>query len=319
MVVFCKELVCVLVTIFLALHVAVIGQNPSFKRKLSNPNTIHLSSGSRVEFHVFYSKSLEKNMDYSVFLPGSYDLLKSVFPVVYFLHGINNDHTSWCTGSYGNLPEILDQAILELNLPEFIMLHPSGERGYYTDSVDGQALYERAFQSDFIKAMENKYRIRKDRAGRAIGGTSMGGYGALKMAFKHSDFYSAVAVGSPIILAGNDPQKALLHGKTKRSEFFFELLHDIYGNPVDLQHWKTNRLENLVTGNLKGLRVMLLYGTADRYNQLLPLEEGILRLDKILKSSNVDHQLHVYAGEPHGWRLISSHLPQMLQFLTSSF
>ena len=147
----------------------------------------------------------------------------------------------------------------------------------------------------------------------------MGGYGALKMAFKHSDFYSAVAVGSPIILAGNDPQKALLHGKTKRSEFFFELLHDIYGNPVDLQHWKTNRLENLVTGNLKGLRVMLLYGTADRYNQLLPLEEGILRLDKILKSSNVDHQLHVYAGEPHGWRLISSHLPQMLQFLTSSF
>ena len=32
--------------------------------------------------------------------------------------------------------------------------------------------------------MESRFRVRKDRKGRAIGGTSMGGYGALKLAFK---------------------------------------------------------------------------------------------------------------------------------------
>ena len=299
--------------------VTTMGQTSSPQRRIANPETIHLPSGSRVEFHAFHSRSLKKTLGYSVFLPAGYDSNEQVYPVVYFLHGMNNDHTSWCVGRYGNLPKILDQTIREQNLPEFVMLHPAGERGYYTDSADGRALYERAFQDDFINAMESRYRIRKDQKGRALAGTSMGGYGALKLAFKNPGFYAAVAAGSPIVLVGDDPAKLLRSGDSRRVQFFSGLLHSVYGTPVDQKHWRANRLENLVHGDLNGLRVMVLYGTADRYNQMIPMEEGIRHLGEILESRKVDHQLHIFDGEPHGWRLMSAHLPQILQFLASGF
>lgn len=299
--------------------VPAVGQEGSLPRRIANPQTIQLPSGSRIEFHTFRSRGLKKDLGYSVFLPASYDSTGTTYPVVYFLHGMNNDHTSWCASRYGNLPESVDQIIQELHLPEFVMLHPSGEQGYYTDSADGKALYERAFQDDFITAMESRYRIRRDPQGRAIGGTSMGGYGALKLAFKHSHFYSAVVAGSPIVLVGDDPAQLLGGEDLRHSQFISHLLHRVYGNPVDERHWRANRLENLVSGNLNGLRVMVLYGTADRYKDVLPMEEGIRHLGGIMESRNVDYQLHIFEEEPHGWGLIMGHLPQILKFLSSSF
>ncbi len=304
--------------VLLLLWAGVVAQRADPPRRLADPETIRLSSGSRVEFHSFHSQSLNKDLGYSVFLPAGYDFNAKAYPVVYFLHGMNNDHTSWCVGRYGNLPEIVDKTIREHSLTEFVMAHPSGERGYYTDSADGKAPYESAFQNDFVKEIESTFRVRKDREGRAIGGTSMGGYGALKLAFKHADFYSAVVASSPIVLLGDDPS-ALLRGSDRRSQFFSRLLHRVYGNPVDLEHWKANSLENLAKGDLNSLRVMMLYGTADRYNQMIPMEEGIRGLAHLLETTTAEHRLHIYEGEPHGWGLVGEHLPEILKFLAGGF
>ena len=308
-----------LVPALLLLWAGILAQRGGPPRRLVDPETIHLSSGSRVEFHRFHSESLGKDLGYSVFLPAGYDSSGRTYPIVYFLHGMNNDHTSWCVGRYGNLPQIVEETIRKHSLTEFVMAHPSGERGYYTDSADGQAPYESAFQNDFIKEIESRFRVRKDRKGRAIGGTSMGGYGALKLAFKHSDFYSAVAASSPIVLLGDDPSEILNGPDPRRAQFFSRLLHRVYGNPVDLEHWKANNLTNLAKGNLNSLRVMMLYGTADRYNGIIPMEEGIRHLAHLLDSKTIDNQLHIYEGEPHGWGLVGKHLPEILKFLASSF
>ena len=301
------------------LWAGAVAQRGGPPRRLVDPETIRLSSGSRVEFHSFHSESLSKDLGYSVFLPAGYDSSGKTYPVVYFLHGMNNDHTSWCVGRYGSLPEIVDKTIREHSLTEFVMAHPSGERGYYTDSADGQALYESAFQNDFIKEIESRFRARKERAGRAIGGTSMGGYGALKLAFKHSSFYSAVAASSPIVLMGDDPSELLTGPDPRRSQFFSRLLYQVYGNPVDLEHWKANNLKTLAKGKLNSLRVMMLYGTADRYNHMIPMEEGIRELAHLLEDTTADNQLHIYESEPHGWELVGEHLPEILKFLASGF
>ncbi len=308
-----------LVPVLLLPWAGAVAQRGGPPRRLVDPGTIHLASGSRVEFHSFHSESLNQDLGYSVFLPAGYESSGRTYPVVYFLHGMNNDHTSWCVGRYGNLPEIVDKTIREHALTEFVMAHPSGERGYYTDSADGQALYESAIQRDFIKEMESRFRVRKDRKGRAIGGTSMGGYGALKLAFKYSDSYSAVAASSPIVLLGDDPSELLNGPDPSRSQFFSRLLYRVYGNPVDLEHWQANNLKTLAKGNLNSLRVMMLYGTADRYNQMIPMEEGIRGLADLLETRTVDNQLHIYEGEPHGWGLVGKHLPEILKFLASSF
>lgn len=309
-----------LVPALLLLGAEAAAQRGGPPRRLVDPETIQLPSGARVEFHTFHSGSLGRALGYSVFLPAGYDSSDRNYPVVFFLHGMNNDHTSWCVGRYGNLPEIVDQTIRDHSLAEFVMAHPSGESGYYTDSADGQALYESAFQNDFIKEIENRFRVRKDREGRAIGGTSMGGYGALKMAFKYSDSYAAVAASSPIVLLGDDPSELLNGSDPRRSQFFSRLLHRVYGDPVDLEHWKANNLKNLAAaGDMNSLRVMMLYGTADRYNRMIPMEDGVRRLADLLEARTVDHELHIYEGEPHGWELVGNHLPEILKFLAGSF
>ena len=301
------------------LWAGAVAQRGGPPRRLEAPETILLSSGAQVKFNSFHSESLKKDLGYSVFLPAGYESSGRIYPVVYFLHGMNNDHTSWCVGRYGNLPQIVDETIREHSLTEFVMAHPSGERGYYTDSADGQALYESAFQNDFVKEIESRFRVRKDREGRAIGGTSMGGYGALKLAFKYSDSYSAVAASSPIVLLGDDPSELLNGSDPRRAQFFSRLLHRVYGNPVDMEHWKANNLKTLAKGNLNSLRVMMLYGTADRYDGMIPMEKGIRHLADLLEARTVDNQLHIYEGEPHGWELVGKHLPEILKFLASSF
>ena len=313
-----SALIVALVVVFHAS--STLAQRGGPPRRLESPQTIQLPGGSRVEFHTFHSPALAKEMAYSVFLPTGYDSSSKTYPVIYFLHGMFNDHSSWCVNRYGNIPEAVEQAIVELKLPQFVMIHPDGENGYYTDSADGKALYERAIQEDLISEVETAYRIRKDRHGRAIGGTSMGGYGALKLAFKYPQAYGAVAASSPIVLTGENPFEGLQWGGSdRRAQFFARLIAQVFGDPVDLEHWKKNSPESLAGNDLKGLAVLMLYGTADRYNQMIPMEEGIRKLDSVLEAKGVPSDLRIFEGERHGWELVVQHLEEMLKFLAGSF
>lgn len=305
----------------LLLPAFLLGQRGRPPRRIPNPSTILLKGGSRVEFKTFYSPAIGETTRYSVLLPPSYDKnLKRAFPVVYFLHGLFNDDTSWCVDRYGNLPALIEQIIQSEQVPEFLMVHPNGENSFYTDYADGSKKFEEYVRKDLIAEVEAHFRVKKERENRAIGGTSMGGYGALKIAMKFPRLYASVAAGSPIILLGEDPSAQLTTGSTRTSQFFSRIFAAVFGQPLDREHWKKNSIELLAqSAPLTNLNICMLYGTADRYNGLVPMEKGIRRVDGILKRRGVPHQLKVYEGEPHGWALMSKHLKQTLQFLTQTF
>jgi putative tributyrin esterase len=70
---------------------------------------------------------------------------------------------------------------------------PDGGRGFYCDAVDGPA-YERSLLDDVIGFVDRTFHTIPEREGRVIGGLSMGGYGAIKLALKYPQlFCSAVA------------------------------------------------------------------------------------------------------------------------------
>lgn len=289
-------------------------------RRLTNLETIHLESGARVEFKSFQSQALGREMRYSIFLPSSYDSSDQNYPVIYFLHGMNNDETSWCVQRYGSQHIQVDHLMASHKVPEFLMVHPDGERSFYTDAADGSADYEKYIVHDLIAEIEKSFRVKNERKYRAIGGTSMGGYGSLKIAMRHSDLFASTFGGSPIVILGEDPPSELFDPSSRAGQFFGRLLGEVYGNPVDPEHWKANNLEYLArTADLDGLRVLMIYGTADRYGQLIPLEAGVRKLQEILEQRKINSQLHIYEGEPHGWELISSHLEEALTFLTQTF
>ncbi|HSR51545.1 MAG TPA: alpha/beta hydrolase-fold protein [Acidobacteriota bacterium] len=300
---------------------ALCGTLPAQPRRIENPETIQLPGGARVEFDSFESESMGGPVDYSVFLPPSYDeATERRYPAVYFLHGLFNDHTSWAVERYGNIPERLAQAMVDGDLPEFLIINPSGGRGFYTDTYDGSTHYERAIYDDVIKAAESRYRLRSERSARALGGTSMGGYGALKIAFKKPELFSAVSAGSPIVLLGDDPLASIPDGEGRLAQYLRRLVGGLYGSPVHTEHWLANSLEKLAQeASLDGLDIYFFYGTADRYAEALPLEEGVRKLDQILDERGIDHRFELIEGGPHGWELVVDKLDDMFAFLSHSF
>ena len=106
------------------------------------------------------------------------------FPVCYLLHGLSDDHTSWARHTS------LERYVAGLPL---IVVMPDGGRGFYCDAVGGLA-YERYLLDDVIGFVDRTFHTMPERQGRVIGGLSMGGYGAIKLALKYPQlFCSAVA------------------------------------------------------------------------------------------------------------------------------
>lgn len=301
--------------------IALEAQRGGPPRRLENPVDLTLPHKSRVEFRSFRSSALGMNADYSVLLPPSYDEESDrSFPIVYFLHGLNNDHTSWATPRYGDLPARIDHLMSQGTLPHFVMVHPDGQNSLYTDSPDGTGNYETYIRGDLLQEIQRRYRVRTDAGGRAIGGVSMGAYGALKIAMKHSGLYASAAGVSPIVFLGEDPFEVLRSNPSRSSTYFLRLVEKAFGDPMDHDYWKANSLEELArSASLAGLNLYFSYGTADRYNRRFPMEHGIKSLARILDERGVSHQCMIFEGEPHGWELVAAHLEETLAFLTQTF
>jgi len=131
----------------------------------------------------FHSPTLAKACAMTVIVPEG-SVGTPPFPVCYLLHGLSDDHTSWTRQTS------LERHVAGLPL---IVVMPDGGRGFYCDAVEGPA-YERYLLDDVIGFVDRTFHTIAERQGRVIGGLSMGGYGAIKLALKYPQlFCSAVA------------------------------------------------------------------------------------------------------------------------------
>ena len=233
---------------------------------------------------------------------------------------MNNDHTSWAKKRYGNLPMVIEKLILTHKIPPFLMVHPNGDNSFYTNTLDGNKKYENYIHKDLIREIESNFRARISRSSRALAGTSMGGYGALKIAIKYPEIYSSVASASPIIFLGNDPSREISNLNPRHAKFLASVFRPIFGIPFNLEHWERNSIEILAqTQDLQDLKIYMAYGTADRYLSHFPMEKGINEVNNILNQRDILHTLRIYHGEPHGWELIRRNIGEILEFLTATF
>ncbi len=292
------------------------------ERRRGDLAPLTLPGGSRVEFAAFDSQTLGGQEPFSVFLPPSFSKeTQRTYPVVYFLHGLNNDHTSWTVDRYGSLQKTVEELILTKKIPEIVMIHPRGDNSFYCNFLDGSRRYEDLVAQEIISYAEAHYRARKGRANRALAGTSMGGYGALKIAMKYPDRYAAVAGHSPIIFLGKNPLDVPEEMKSSRMyQFFVGMLTPLFGDPIRQDLWDANNPLLLAKSRkLDGLQIYFDYGTDDRYNSTIHLDQGVKALDKVLTDSAVPHTFKVWPGEGHGWALVDAHIQESLPFLCRSF
>src|SRR5438132_7727558 len=142
-----------------------------------------------VEYKMFQSKLLGREVRYGVYLPPSYNSSPTKkYPVLYFLHGLFEDETRW--SSRGQTDQLMDRMIADGKIGEFIVAIPNGGTSFYTNMRDGTEKWEDMIVMEFVPAIESAYRVNATRGTRGISGTSMGGYGALKIAMQHPDLFA---------------------------------------------------------------------------------------------------------------------------------
>lgn len=140
----------------------------------------------------YHSESLTKACSMQIILPES---VQESYPVMYLLHGLSDDHTIWCRRTR------IEWYVRELPLA---VVMPDGGRGFYCDAVNGPA-HESHIIKDVIGFVDTHFNTLAERSGRVIGGLSMGGYGALKLALKFPDMFCSVVSHSGGLAAGHKP------------------------------------------------------------------------------------------------------------------
>ena len=154
------------------------------------------ATGTELRDQTIESKVLGRTMKYSVYLPKGYDKSKE-YPVLYMLHGANGSNNDWLNG--GKINVNASNAASEGTAPEMIVICPDcGGDNFYCDNYNGNDIkYMTYFFTEFLPTVENLYAVKKDRASRAIGGLSMGGFGSLYYGLLHPEMFSYVYACSP--------------------------------------------------------------------------------------------------------------------------
>lgn len=265
-------------------------------------------ASGRVECSTVKSTALRMQVPYCALLPPSYDDKAkgaAKFPVLYMLHGLGDNHQSLINTGGWNLIERLQR---EKKIGDFIIVTPAAGNSFYVNSRSGKVRYEDFFVREFMPAIEKIYRVKPGRAHRGISGISMGGYGALRFAFKYPAMFNAVSAHSA----------ALLEDFPKGSDNVMGLdrmLGGSFGVPLDQAYWKRNTPFAFArNSSLRGLKIYFDCGDRDQYG----FESGARALARLLSQRKVPHIAHIYPGG-HDWDYFSEHLDESLLFQSKAF
>jgi S-formylglutathione hydrolase FrmB len=250
------------------------------------------------------SKILNRAVPYCVLLPPSYDTEKTHrYPILYLLHGLgDNDQFLIHSGGMNLVQDLWERR----QLGEFLIVTPAAGMSFYINSQDGKRKYEDFFLQEFIPGVEKRYRAQAGRSSRGIAGISMGGYGALHLAFRHPQLFAAVGAHSAALIE----KLPSVSAQNARQMSQLRVLGEAFGSPFDAAFWNQNDPLTIArTANLAGLKIYFDCGSEDDYG----FDAGAVALDKLLTSRHIPHEFHLYPGG-HDWDYFAAHLPALLEF-----
>lgn len=163
------------------------------------------------------SPGLEMTRRVTIYTPPGYESSKEKYPVLYLLHGAGGDEEAWM--ELGRTSQILDNLIAGGSIEPMIVVMPNGNvsqqaapgegpRGLFKPQfmVPGtmNGAYEESFM-DIVSFVENSYRVKAEKASRAVAGLSMGGFHSLHISRYFPNTFDYVGLFSPAIMPGQNP------------------------------------------------------------------------------------------------------------------
>jgi enterochelin esterase-like enzyme len=148
---------------------------------ITNAQTQCNDSTGKVQRDDYFVPRIQTRMYYSVYLPPCYDNTTIDYPVVYLMHGSNEDDHQWLRLG---LAEMLDAKISNGEMAPVIVIMPFGN-WIANENQFGDNSWASIFLRDLMPLVEGEYRVRGVRDYRAIGGISRGGFWAFQIALKN--------------------------------------------------------------------------------------------------------------------------------------
>ena len=218
----------------------------------------------------FYSKLLKRNAKFLLITPDSYNSEKDL-PVLYLLHAYGVGHLN----IHANFPYLEEYA----DKNEIILVCPNALRKswYINSEKDKGHAYEDYFINELLPFISSNY-SNTDKLG--IAGISMGGYGALRFASIHPNYFIYACGISAMI----DPR--LHYEKFSISELF--------NSPDEIEYWKDHDLSLLLQNSDSNTSYSLYCGFKDPF-----YKENVRMCDK-LESTHLDLDCKFDEGG-HNW------------------
>ena len=258
--------------------------------------TISVSNAfaAKTDTIVTFSDAMQKNIKAVVVTPDTYDKNKK-YPVIYLLHGYSGNYAGWMNTNGQYIKETADAK-------EVIVVSPDGGYGswYFDSPVDENWRYETYISKELIKWIDDRYSTIQSAKGRGITGLSMGGHGALYLAFRHQDIFGVAGSMSGGVDIRPFPKN-------------WDLSHRLGEYAENPENWEKNTVINMVhllTPN--SLRIIIDCGTDDFFYLVN------CNLHEKLVERNIPHDFISRPGRHDGnyWR---NAVKYQLLFMTDFF
>ena len=131
--------------------------------------------------------------------------------MLYLLHGIGGDENAW--SELGRAAQILDNLIAQGKAEPMLVVMTNGNisqeacpgetsEGFRVPTMMLPKTMEGSFETafpDVVKFIEKTYRVKKDKAHRAIAGLSMGGFHSLFISINNPDLFGYIGLFSAAV------------------------------------------------------------------------------------------------------------------------
>jgi enterochelin esterase-like enzyme len=270
------------------------------------------SQGKVLTKQIIKSAILNRNVNYTVYLPEGYETNQRNYPVTYLLHGHGDSDDGWI--QFGEINRLADAAIKEGKIAPMIIVTPDGFKSFYMNAADGSMNYEDFFIKELIPHIEKTYKVKSDKRFRGIAGLSMGGYGSLLYALKYPDLFVAAAPLSAAIWTNNDYEN--MQDSRYNSYFAGPIGKNLKGKERLTPNWYANSIFSLIDKKTPEELSAVKYWIDCGDDDFLTL--GNTQLHIALTNKKVAHEFRMRDGD-HNWTYWRNNVIEALSFISDNF
>jgi S-formylglutathione hydrolase FrmB len=253
-----------------------------------------ITQAAKVDTVSVFSNAMQKQIKCIIIKPSAYKKKKLNFPVVYLLHGYAGNYSNWIT----KVPAIKQYA----DEHKMIIVCPDGEYAswYFDSPIIASSKYETFISKEVPHYIDSVYRTIADKDHRAITGLSMGGHGALFVAWRHAVTFGAAGSMSGVF--------DLIESKNK-----YQIIKVLGDTLHFADNWKNYSVVNVVE-------------TKTTYPLTLIIDDGIedifiagnRRLHQKLLLLKIPHEYIERPGK-HDWNYWANAVKYQLYFFNNFF